>query len=386
MSSDPSFDRTRCAVADLGLDPTGTDSVDDALAAALESGTRIEFPPGEYRLERPQRLADIERHAWVGTGADRTEVRFLVTEAALPEPVSVTGGRDVLFDGFTFVTDRATPVECGFDVDGSLTVSDVGVAAGDDGATRADSGAEQSPTAGPARALSIVGRGAVASYEVTVSGHIEPDASGPSHTPGANVSGPTAEGSVRDETDQYRFTGEVTAFSLRGPADVRLGGRPVSPTRLPATDGSCVRVESRRGDPVSYRLDADAPVGKVGGGAVGADHTVEGRTGTADGWVTDGHFDRFEPVDGSARLFLEDVLVSPDALSAPRNALLVAGDLEYRLVADGRVHEDADPTLGGGRPVSTTRGESAGSVHHRFDGGVTELALEGEGAATLAFD
>lgn len=385
MNSEPSFDRTRCAVSDLGLDPTGTDPVDDTLAAALESGTRIEFPPGEYRMERPQRLEGIERHAWVGTGTERDEVRLLVTEEALPEPVSVTGGRELRFGGFTFVTERSTPVECGFDVDGTLTIADVGVTARRDGTAATDS--ERPPAAtGPARTLSIVGRGAVASYEVTVSGHIESDDSGPSYTPAANVSGPTAEGTVRDETDQYRFTGELTAFSMRGPADVRLDGRPVSPTRVPARDGSCVRVESRRGDPVAYRLDADAPVGKIGGRALAADHTVEGCTSAADGWVTDGHFDQFETVDGSARLFLEGVLVSPAALSAPRNALLVAGDLDYRLDADGRIHEDADPTLGGGRRVSTARGAISGSVHHRFDGGVAELALEGEGAATLAFD
>lgn len=385
MNSEPSFDRSRCAVSDLGLDPTGTDPVDDTLAAALESGTRIEFPPGEYRMERPQRLEDIERHAWVGTGTDRDEVRLLVAGGALPEPVTVTGGREILFDGFTFVTERPTPVECGFDVDGTLTVADVGVTASAEGTVT--TGSERSPDAtGPAQTLSVVGRGAVASYEVTVSGHIQADDSGPSCTPAANVSGPTAEGTVVDETDQYRFTGEVTAFAMRGPADVRLDGRPVSPTRVPATDGSCVRVESRRGDPVAYRLDADAPVGKVGGGAFAADHTVEGRTSAADGWVTDGHFDQFETVDGSARLFLEGVLVSPAALSAPRNALLAAGDLDYRLAADGRVHEDADPTLGGGRRVSTAQGATSGSVHHRFDGGVAELALDGEGSATLAFD
>ena len=383
MRSGPTFDRTRCAVADLGLDPTGSDPVDDPLAAAIESGTRIEFPPGEYRLTRRHRLAGIERHAWVGTGSDREEVRLLLTDRALPEPLSVGGGRDLRFEGFTFVTERSTPVECGFEVDGPVAVDEVGVVARGD-AGRADAlGVRAS---GATRTLSIVGRGAVASYELTVSGHLEADATGPTHTPAANVSGPTAEGSLRDETDQYRFTGSVTAFSLRGPADVRLDGRPVSPTRLPATEGNAVRVESRRGDPVAYRLDADAPVGRVGGGAVAAEHTVEGRTATSDGWVTGGHFDAFETVTGSARLFHEGVLVSPAALSAPRNAFLVAGDVEYSLDAEGRVHEDADPTLGGGTPVPTTEGRAEGSAHHRFDGGVCRLRLDGEGAATLAFE
>lgn len=385
MRSDSTYDRVRCAVSDLGLDPTGADPVDDALAAATETGTRIEFPPGEYLLARPHTLTDVERHAWVGTGEDRDEVRLLVASDALPTPLTVTGGRELLFDGFTFVTERSTPVEWGIDVDGPVTVADVGVTdRGDE--TVHDERPIDGYRDGGIRTLSVVGRGAVASYEVTVSGRICPDASAPSHTAAANVSGPTAEGSLRDETDQYRFTGEVTSFSLTGPADVRVDGRPVSPTRLPATDGSSVRVESRNGDPVDYRLDADAPMGQVGGGAVAADHTVEGRTSAADGWVTDGQFDRFETVAGSARLFHERVLVSPAALSAPRNAFLAAGDVTYSLDAEGRLHEDADPTLGGGTPVAEAAGVTDATAHHRFDGAVRRLTLEGEGAATLAFE
>ena len=386
MRSEPTD--TRCAVDDVGLDPTGERPVDDALAAATRSDTRIEFPPGEYRFERTHRLDGVERHAWVGTGEDREAVRFRVADGALPTPVSVARGRDLRFEGFTFVTEHPTPVECALDVAGPVRVVDVGVSArgtGDGTSDPADTTVAAGGTNGP-RTLSIVGRGAVASYEVTVSGAIGPDPNGPSHTPAANVSGPTAEGTLRDDTDQYRFTGDVTALSLRGPADVRVDGRPVSPTRLPATDGSTLRVESRRGDPVRYRLDADAPVGQVGGGTVAAEHAVEGRTDAADGWVTDGRFDRFEAVDGSARLFLEGVLVSPAALGAPRNALLVEGDVTYSLEADGTVHADADPTLGGGTPVTAAEGETAGAVHHRFDGGVTRLALDGDGAATLAFE
>lgn len=385
MRSDPTYDRVRCAVSDIGLDPTGAEPVDDDLAAATETGTRIEFPPGEYLVTRPHTLADVERHAWVGTGEDREAVRLLVAGDALPTPLTVTGGRDLLFDGFTFVTERPTPVEWAIDVDGDVTVADVGVTDRGDETVHAQRPSDRHRPGG-IRTLSVVGRGAIASYEVTVSGRICPDSSGPSHTPAANVSGPTAEGSLRDETDQYRFTGEVTSFSLTGPADVRVDGRPVSPTRLPATDGDAVRVESRHGDRVGYRLDADAPVGQVGGGAVAAEHTVEGQTSTADGWVTDGQFDRFETVSGSTRLFHERVLVSPAALSAPRHALLVAGDVTYTLATEGRLHEDADPTLGGGTPVSESSGVADGAAHHRFDGAIERLTLEGEGAATLAFE
>jgi hypothetical protein len=386
MSSEPSYDRTYCAVTDLGMDPSGTEAVDDALTAAVGDGVRIEFPSGDYRLERPHTLADVERHAWVGTGPDRDAVRLMFAEGALPTPVSVTDGRSLRFEGFTLVTERSTPVACAFDVRGGLTVSDVGVAARhDDPAPNppvVERGCVGSETR--TRTLSIDGRGAVASYEVTVSGDIEPDPSGPTHTPAANVSGPSAEGSLREETDQYQFTGDVTAFALRGPADVRVDGRPVSPTRLPASAGSVVRVESRYGDPVSYRLDADAPVGRVGGGAVAAEHAIDGRTATVDGWVTGGRFDRFETTDGSARLFHENVLVSPAALGAPSGALLVCGDVEYTLATEGRLHEDAAPTLGAGTPTETVRGEPAATTHHRFDGAVTTFTLDGDGAATLS--
>jgi hypothetical protein len=387
MSSESSYDRTYCAVADLGMDPSGTEAVDDALTAAIGDGVRIEFPPGDFRLERPHTLADVERHAWVGTGSDRDAVRLVLAEGALPTPVSVTDGRSLQFEGFTFVTERSRPVACAFDVRGALTVADVGVLARSDDPTPdppalSERGCTGSETR--TRTLSIAGRGAVASYEVTVSGDIEPHPSGHTHPRAANVSGPTAEGSLRDETDQYRFTGDVTAFALQGPVDVHLDGRPVSPTRLPATDGSVVRVESRRGAPVSYRLDADAPVGRVGGGAVAAEHAIDGRTATADGWVTGGRFDRFEITEGSARLFHENVLVSPAALDAPPGALLVCGDVEYTLATEGRLHEDADPTLGAGTPAEAVSGEPERTTHHRFDGAVTAFTLEGDGAATLS--
>ena len=51
-TNDPEFefDRVVDAVDDLGMDPTGESPIDDALNGAFETGTLIEFPPGDYMV------------------------------------------------------------------------------------------------------------------------------------------------------------------------------------------------------------------------------------------------------------------------------------------------------------------------------------------------
>jgi hypothetical protein len=116
------------------------------------------------------------------------------------------------------------------------------------------------------------------------------------------------------------------------------------------------------------------------------DGSTKERTSTAEGWVTDGQFNRFNALDGSARLFLDDVLISPDALSAPQNALLVGGNLSCSFSTGGRLHEDADPTLGGGNLIESVQEQISDGGHYRFDGPVEQLILEGRGCATLTFE
>jgi hypothetical protein len=369
------------------MDPTGADPIDDLLSSAIQSGTRILFPPGEYRLEQPKRVDGVVRHAWIGTGTSRGDVRLRLSGEIPTQPLTVSDSQDICLEGFDFVTDGTTPVELGFDVDGTLSVANVGVSV-DESVDSPSVSFRSTRRSHSTQTLSVVGRGALASYEVTVSGEIKPDPSGPSYTSPKKISGPSAEGTILDDTDQYIIDGTIGAFSLRGPATVRVDGRPVSPTRLPSKSGSVATIQPRSGsESVIYQLEADAPVKTVGSKTAKClNGSTKERTSTAEGWVTDGQFGRFNTRDGSARLLLDDVLISPDALSAPQNALLVGGDLSCSFSTGGRLHKDADPTLGGGTLTESVREKSSGGGHYRFDGPVEQLTLKGRGCATLTFE
>ncbi|QSG16082.1 PKD domain-containing protein [Halapricum desulfuricans] len=71
------FDRVVDAVDDLGMDPTGSEPIDAAFESALETGTLIEFPPGEYLLEDDHYISDVSRFGVRGLGNHRRDVQFL---------------------------------------------------------------------------------------------------------------------------------------------------------------------------------------------------------------------------------------------------------------------------------------------------------------------
>ncbi|WP_229115235.1 PKD domain-containing protein [Halapricum desulfuricans] len=76
------FDTVLDAVEDLGFDNTGTEPIDDAFEAAYESGTLIEFPPGEYLTEREHESADVSRFGIRGLGTSRRDVQIKPVEGA----------------------------------------------------------------------------------------------------------------------------------------------------------------------------------------------------------------------------------------------------------------------------------------------------------------
>jgi hypothetical protein len=66
------FDRVVDAVEDLGLDPTGDRPVNDRLEAALDEGTLVRFPDGDYQFSGQLRI-DQDRVGFLGDG----DVRFV---------------------------------------------------------------------------------------------------------------------------------------------------------------------------------------------------------------------------------------------------------------------------------------------------------------------
>ncbi len=97
-----SFDRVLNAVADLGMDPTGNAPIDDAFFAAIESGTLIEFPAGEYLFTRYEHVTDVERFGIRGLGASRNDVEFMTPEGVSSWFLFFTRSSDVLVENVTF--------------------------------------------------------------------------------------------------------------------------------------------------------------------------------------------------------------------------------------------------------------------------------------------
>jgi len=71
------FDTVLNAVSDLGVDNTGTAPIDQALDNAIEAGTLIEFPPGEYLVAERHSIEGIEQVGFRGTGNSRRDVRLM---------------------------------------------------------------------------------------------------------------------------------------------------------------------------------------------------------------------------------------------------------------------------------------------------------------------
>ncbi|WP_418285036.1 hypothetical protein [Halorubrum sp. DTA46] len=115
---DIEFDRVVNAVDDLGMDPSGEDPIDDALAEAFETGTRIEFPPGDYTVAEEAATDpphNPSRFGIVGLGDSHRDVQFHFPNAADEEGfwfVYQKGGEDVVLANFSIqlTDDKRTSV------------------------------------------------------------------------------------------------------------------------------------------------------------------------------------------------------------------------------------------------------------------------------------
>ena len=72
-----SFERVLDGVDDLGLDPTGNQPVEGALGDAIQPGTLVELPPGEYLVTDYITVRNATNAGVRGTGTDPSDVRFV---------------------------------------------------------------------------------------------------------------------------------------------------------------------------------------------------------------------------------------------------------------------------------------------------------------------
>lgn len=118
------------AVADAGCDPSGSEPCDEAFDAALGDDTLLSFPPGEYLMTRTHYVEHLRNFGMVGTGPDRSAVRFVHPTGFAGVFLNVRDGRNCLFRNFTAVQTGDRRTNSGFVLlnrDG-LLVEDVEVA------------------------------------------------------------------------------------------------------------------------------------------------------------------------------------------------------------------------------------------------------------------
>ena len=98
------FDRVVDAVDDLGLDPSAGSPIDSTLDSALESGTLVEFPPGEYLVSTSGiRVDDLDRFGIRGTGSNRNDVRFVPKQGLKTRVIDTgTGAGTFLIENVSF--------------------------------------------------------------------------------------------------------------------------------------------------------------------------------------------------------------------------------------------------------------------------------------------
>ncbi len=108
--ADFEFDTVLNAVEDLGMDPSGQESIDEALDEARASHTLIEFPPGKYRIAAGRMReathqwgGDVEHFGIKGLGDVPKDVQFVLDEQPPSYGgrwISDVGGRGVMYKNF----------------------------------------------------------------------------------------------------------------------------------------------------------------------------------------------------------------------------------------------------------------------------------------------
>ena len=119
------FDTVVNAVEDLGMDPTGTEPIDEQLT--FSDGTLVEFPPGDYLVRRRQNVIDKQNIGIRGLGDERTDVRFAPPDGDTVRLFNVLESKNVLVENITFDqrSEVSTGIENRFHVADGLEIHEV---------------------------------------------------------------------------------------------------------------------------------------------------------------------------------------------------------------------------------------------------------------------
>ncbi len=245
--------------------------------------------------------------------------------------------------------------------------------------------------------LTIRGDQGYADYRVAVSGDLaktdEGNATVDDHD---TVDGATASGHVWGGIDRYRFSGEITDFSLSDPATVSLDGQEVDPSEL--GNFSDVLTIQGEGTPTNYEFTVSGQLDAEDGTLEEWDD-VSGRTAT--GWVTEtthtdtfrfsGEITDFSFLEGEAAVYLNDERVDPATLETLPHALTIRGDqgyADYRVAVSGDLAktDEGNATVDDHDTVdgATASGHVWGGIdRYRFSGEITDFSLSDPATVSL---
>ena len=238
--------------------------------------------------------------------------------------------------------------------------------------------------------LTIEGLETRANYEVTVSEAIENNPAAGTFDDNDSISGTTASGAVGYGTDGYGFAGEITDFTIDGPATVLVNGSEVDPVTL-GRPPRTLRVEPS-GTEATYEVTVSETI--ENDPRVGSDQTqtIDGTTATgtvsadADGYFFDGEITRFT-LSGDATVFVDETEVNPDTLAASAlpNVVVfdgVGSETAYEFAVTGDLAKspdlgsvDAGDSLDAAAVSGTVTDETDG---YRFSGDLTGLTVDGD--------
>ncbi|WP_416841654.1 hypothetical protein [Haloferax sp. DFSO52] len=318
---------------------------------------------------------------------------------------------DIQTSGSCSLTSDSGSTDSGSTDSGSTDSGSTDSGSTDSGSTDSDSTDSGSTDSGTTtHELVIDGNGSsqLSSYEFTVSGSVEQ-----TDDPGEdNVSGSTVSGAVGGGLDSFDFTGEITSFSIDGPATVSLDGQEVDPATLDGSSDSSGSGDSSTDTTTTHELVID---GEGRSELTNYEFTVSGSveqtddpgednvSGSSVTGAVGGGLDSFDftgeitsfSIDGPAKVTVDGTEVDPASLDGSSDSssdstdtvdtvskLTIDGmgtdDLaHYRFAVSGSVKQIDDPgedTVTNNKVRGATR---RGIDEFEFTGQITDFAIKG---------
>ncbi|WP_049899799.1 malectin domain-containing carbohydrate-binding protein [Halococcus agarilyticus] len=251
--------------------------------------------------------------------------------------------------------------------------------------------------------LRIVGSGTWTTYEFSVSGTIDEDAS--SSLGGADsiaADGKSATGGVVSGTDKYVFTGELDDLAVDGDATVYLNGEEIDPAdygdanQNPTAAFSYSPQNPAAGEEVSFDAskssDADGSIASYSWDFDGdGQEDATGETATATFDAAGDYEVSLTVTDSGGATSTTSKTIPVGGVGQEQNTLRIVGSgtwTTYEFSVSGTIDEDASSSLGGADSIaadgkSATGGVVSGTDKYVFTGELGDLAVDGDATVYL---